>query len=54
MCFYTGKELDKRYGEFQYIASKIVLSLLEGLLDMGYRLFIDNWYSSFEILHILH
>ena len=45
--------LDTIYGDFDYVASKVVLSLMGELLDKGYHLFIDNWYTSFEIAHTL-
>ena len=54
---YTGEELtnnlDTVYGDFNYVASKAVLLLMGKLLDKGHRLFIDNWYTSFEIAHTL-
>ena len=50
---YTGKELsnalDEVFGEFHYVASKIVLKLMYDLLNKGYKLFIDNWYTSVEL-----
>ena len=54
---YSSKELtenlDTVYGNFEYVKSKIILSLMDELLDKGYHLFIDNWYTSFEIAHTL-
>ena len=54
---YTGEELtnnlDTVYRDFNYVASKAVLLLMGKLLDKGHRLFIDNWYTSFEIAHTL-
>ena len=47
---YTGKEMtDALLGDHHYVATKIVLNLMDELLDKGYTLFIDNWYSSFEL-----
>ena len=47
---YTGKEMtDVLSGDHHYVAIKIVLNLMDGLLDKGYTLFVDNWYSSFEL-----
>ena len=39
--------------QYHYVATKIVLTLLDGLIDKGYTLFIDNWYSSFELSTLL-
>ena len=52
---YTGKEMtDALVGDqYHYVATKIVLGLLQGLLDKGYTLFVDNWYSSFELSSLL-
>ena len=35
------------------MATKIVMSLMENLLNKGHRLFIDNWYTSVELCHNL-
>ena len=56
---YTGKELtadlDRNYGQFHYMGTKIIVDLMsDALLDKGYRLHIDNWYTSFEVVkHLL-
>ena len=52
---YTGKEMtDALTGDqYHYVATKIVFTLLDGLIDKGYTLFIDNWYSSFELSTLL-
>ena len=52
---YTGKEMtDALDGEeYHYVATKIVLALIRELLDKGYTLYIDNWYSSFELTSLL-
>ena len=43
---YSSKELTKNldtvYGNFEYVKSKVILSLIDELLDKGYHLFIDN------------
>ena len=43
---YSSKELtenlDTVYGNFEYVKSKVILSLIDELLDKGYHLFIDN------------
>ena len=55
----TGKELtadlDQNYGQFHYMGTKIIVDLMnDALLDKGYRLHIDNWYTSFEVVkHLL-
>ena len=36
--------------EYQYQATNIVMTLTEKLLDEGRCLYIDNWYSSMELL----
>ncbi|XP_041464551.1 piggyBac transposable element-derived protein 4-like [Lytechinus variegatus] len=33
-------------GKMQYSIVELVLSMMAGLLDKGYRFFMDNWYSS--------
>ena len=40
---------DALSGDHHYVATKIVLNLMDELLDKGYTLFIDNWYSLFEL-----
>ena len=48
---YTGKELtehlDETYNGYHYQATKVVLRLVNNLLCKGYRLFIDNHYTSY-------
>ena len=44
---------DALNGDYHYVATKIVCQLLDGLLNKGYTLFIDNWYSSFELSTLL-
>ena len=44
---YTAKEMTvKLAGDYKYVAPKIVMNLMQDLLDIGHTLFIDNWYSS--------
>ena len=54
---YTGKELtehlDETYNGYHYQATKVVLRLVNNLLRKGYRLFIDNYYTSYEITSCL-
>ena len=51
---YTGKEMtEKLAGDYKYVAKKIVIDLMQNLLDIGHTLFIDNWYSSFELSKLL-
>ena len=46
----TGKEMtDALSGGHHYVATKIVLNLMVGLLDNGYTLFVDNWSSLFKL-----
>ena len=51
---YTGSELTNTLSsDYRYIATKIVMSLMDGLLDQGYKLYIDSWYSSYELSSVL-
>ena len=54
---YTGKELtehlDETYNGYHYQATKVVLRLVNNLLGKGYRLFIDSYYTSYEITSCL-
>ena len=38
---------------YRYLAIKVVLELMSELLGLGYRLFVVNWYTSFEITGLL-
>ena len=51
---YKGKEMtEKLAGDYKYVATKIVMDLMHDLLDISHTLFIDNWYSSFELSKLL-
>ena len=51
---YTGKEFtDKLSGNYDYVAMKIVVELMSGLLDQGRTLFVDNWYTSYELARLM-
>ena len=52
---YTGKEMSDALesDNCHYAATRIVMDLIGPLLDCGYTLFIDNWYSSFELSKLL-
>ena len=51
---YTGKEFtDQLKGNYHYVATKIVMELMENLLDQGRTLFVDNWYTSFELAQLM-
>lgn len=51
---YTGKETyyDPRYSEFN-ISARIVLQLCDELLERGYKLYLDNWYTSVPLIEKL-
>lgn len=53
-CVYTGKDTyyDQRYLEYP-ISSRIVLQLCNDLLHHGYRLYLDNWYTSIPLIEKL-
>ena len=54
LLLYTGKEMtEKLAGDFKYVATRIVMDLMQDLLDISHTLFIDNWYSSFELSKLL-
>ena len=44
---------EKLAGNYKYVATKIIMDLMQDLLDTGHTLFIDNWYSSFELSKLL-
>ena len=52
---YTGKQMTDELPDagYKYVATKIVMQLMEGIFDCGYTLYIDNWYSSFELSKVL-
>ena len=37
-----------------YHATKVVLTLMKGLLHKGHCVYIDNWYTSIEICNVLN
>lgn len=49
-CVYTGKNTDygKNYSQYK-TATRIVLELCHGLLGQGYRVYLNNWYTSIEL-----
>lgn len=55
MIVYTGKGtcLDPALKEYAH-GTQVVLSLTEELLDKGYRLYVDNFYTSPELLAALY
>ena len=47
---YSGNDTDFVDGcDFQYNATKIVFSLAKDLLNQGYCIYVDNWYTSLEL-----
>ena len=44
---YSGESVPDDFGLGQ--SGAIVINLMDGLLDKGYRLFVDNYYNSFEL-----
>ncbi|CAL1272460.1 unnamed protein product [Larinioides sclopetarius] len=54
LYIYTGKESDygPRYSEFN-ISARIVLHLCDELLERGFRLYLDNWYTSIPLIEKL-
>ena len=47
---YSGNDTDFVDGrDFQYNATKIVFSLAKDLLNLGYCIYVDNWYTSLEL-----
>ena len=57
-CFlYTGKETTDGFAtelaSYNYQATKIVLTLMDNLLEDGYHLYVDNWYTSYELCKVL-
>ncbi|XP_065667703.1 piggyBac transposable element-derived protein 4-like [Hydra vulgaris] len=39
--------------DYRYVATKIVMFLMDGLLDQGYKLYIDNLYFPYELSSVL-
>ena len=47
---YTGSEMTNTLSsDYRYVATRVVMFLMDGLLDQGYKLYINNWYSSYEL-----
>ena len=55
IILYTGADtlLDENI-DFDYHATKVVMSLMENLLNKGHCVYIDNWYTSIEICNVLN
>lgn len=49
-CIYTGKDTDygQNYPEYK-TSSRIVLELCHDLFHQGYKLYLDNWYTSIQL-----
>ena len=47
------QHLYETHDGYRYLAIKVVLELMSELLGLGYRLFVVNWYTSFEITSLL-
>ena len=50
---YTGSDTDLSVVGFSYSSTNIVMSLAEELLDEVRCIYVDNWYSSMELLDAL-
>ncbi|XP_065664742.1 piggyBac transposable element-derived protein 4-like [Hydra vulgaris] len=50
---YTGKVDKINTDNYNYMATSIVMTLMNNLLNKGYCVFIDNWYTSVEVCHKL-
>ena len=48
-----SQHLYETHDGYRYLAIKVVLELMSELLGLGYRLFVVNWYTSFEITGLL-
>lgn len=48
-----SQHLYETHDGYRYLAIKVVLELMSELLGLGYRLFVVNWYTSFEITSLL-
>ena len=57
-CLYSGKELTEKLSlkysdKYHYVATNVVLYLMKNLLGKGYCLYLDNWYTSVELVRCL-
>ena len=50
---YTGKENVPPPAGALSVSERVVADLMEPLLDKGYHLYIDNWYTSIPLLKFL-
>ncbi|XP_065664709.1 piggyBac transposable element-derived protein 4-like [Hydra vulgaris] len=51
---YIPRKVDKiNTDNYNYIATSIVMTLMNNLLNKGYCVFINNWYTSVEVCHKL-
>ena len=55
VILYTGGDtLLNENIDFDYHATKVVLTLMGDLLQKGHCVYIDNWYTSIEICNVLN
>ena len=55
VILYTGGDtLLNENTDFDYHATKVVLTLMGDLLQKGHCVYIDNWYTSIEICNVLN
>ena len=55
VILYTGGDtLLNENTDFDYHATKVVLTLMGDLLQKGHCVYIDNWYTSIEICTVLN
>ena len=51
---YTGKENSPQNQGALSVSERVVVDLMEPLLEKGYHLYIDNWYSSITLFKYLY